>query len=265
MATVIDIGSAADERLAPFRALTDADLRREIDEGDQIFIVEGVLAIRRALTSPYRVRSLLVSPSIWTRLSSELAEPTVDVFVASREVMAATAGFDVHRGALAVAERLPLSPVRDVVDGARCVVVLEGLNDAENLGSIARSAAALGADALVLDPTCTDPLYRRCVRVSVGEILHLPFTRATSWPDDLSILAAEGFSLLALTPSPDAMSIDDVEMPERVALILGAEGPGLSDAVLTASTPVRIPIRPRVDSLNVGHAAAIALHRLTRP
>ncbi len=140
------------------------------------------------------------------------------------------------------------------------MAILEGLNDHENLGAIARSARALGIDALLLDPQCADPFYRRCVRVSMGEILHLPVVRLIDWPNDLGVIEARGFHLVALTPRADARSIQEFanDAPGRVALLLGAEGPGLSDDVLRRASAARIPIDPDVDSLNVGHAAAVA-------
>ena len=147
----------------------------------------------------------------------------------------------------------------------RTVAVLEGLNDPENLGAIARSARALGVDALVLDPTCIDPYYRRTVRVSMGEVLHLPVARVEAWPDDLELVRGASFELWALTPDPAADDLFELAVPDRVAVLLGAEGPGLSAAALDAADRrVRIPIDRRVDSLNVGSAAAIAFAVLAR-
>jgi tRNA G18 (ribose-2'-O)-methylase SpoU len=143
--------------------------------------------------------------------------------------------------------------------------VLEDCNDHENMGAIARSAWALGAGALVLSPRCADPLYRRCVRVSMGQVLHLDLVRVRSWPGAIAALGLLGFTTLALTPAADAVVLDQVavDADERVALVLGAEGPGLTDGALeAASRRVRIPIRIGVDSLNVGHAAAVALHHV---
>jgi tRNA G18 (ribose-2'-O)-methylase SpoU len=173
-----------------------------------------------------------------------------------------------HRGAIAVADRPRLTPVADLTKMHR-LVVLEGLNDPENLGAIARSTRALGADALLLDPTCADPWYRRSVRVSMGELLVLPVARAPL-PDALDTLVAAGFTIWALTPRADAEPIGRLVadgIPERLALVAGAEGPGLSDAVLAAHRRVRIPIRDDVDSLNVGHAvtAALAIVQTARP
>ena len=184
---------------------------------------------------------------------------------ASREILAATVGFNLHRGAVAAADRRPLPGLGDVLAGARLVVVLEGLNDAENLGAIARSARALGVDAALLDPTCIDPYYRRIVRVSMGEVLLLPVARAQRWPDDLDAIRRAGFGLWALTPDRAAADLWSLDVPDRVALLLGSEGPGLSDAALAAADrQVRIPIDAAVDSLNVGHAAAIAFAALRR-
>jgi tRNA G18 (ribose-2'-O)-methylase SpoU len=265
VAHLVPVDDPDDPRLRLYRALNDAELRRAVEDDEGVFVVEGVLVLRRALTSPYPVRSLVLSPNRLEQLGPELDGVDAEVFVASRDVVRAVVGFDLHRGAVGLFGRTPLPPLATVLSGARTVVVLEGVNDHENLGALFRTASALGADAVVLDPTCADPLYRRAVRVSMGEVLHLPFTRARAWPHDLEVLAADGMTVLALTPAGDAMPIDAVDAPERLALLLGAEGPGLTTAALAAAhLRVRIPIRGTVDSLNVGHAAAIALHRLAR-
>jgi tRNA G18 (ribose-2'-O)-methylase SpoU len=263
---LIRVASADDPRLAPYTQLTDAEHRRAREDADGTFVVEGVTAIRRALASPYPVRSLLVTPAKQATLAPDLATSAADVYVVEQDVMNAVAGFDLHRGAVAVASRRPFADLVTVATRARRVAVLEGLNDHENLGAVARSAAALGIEALVLDPTCADPFYRRCVRVSMGEILHLDLARADPWPDRLGALRDSGFTLVALTPDPAADPIDMVAAPLaglRIAVVLGAEGPGLSaPALALADHRARIPMRPGVDSLNVGHAAAIAFHVL---
>jgi tRNA G18 (ribose-2'-O)-methylase SpoU len=264
----LEITDVEDHRLDLYRHLTDADARRSLEAEHGVFVVEGVTAIERLLRSDHTVRSLLLLSSQARRLAPALAEHDVPVYVGSRELLAATAGFDVHRGALAIAERPALRRVEDVVRGARLLAVLEGLTDPENIGAIARSARALGVDALLLDPTCADPLYRRAVRVSMGEILYLPWTRISPWPAGLRELREAGITLVALTPAPDAIPVEELVRSApagAVALMLGTEGPGLSDAALAAcDVRVRIPIRPGVDSLNVGHAAAIAFHVLGR-
>ncbi|HEX9258933.1 MAG TPA: RNA methyltransferase [Acidimicrobiales bacterium] len=266
MAEPVTVTSPLDPRLEAFTGLNDAAHRDRLERRLGVFVVEGVTAIERLLTSPYPVQSLLLSPAKHTRLAPLLAGVVIPVFVAEREVLARVAGFDLHRGALAVATRLPLPAPADLLRAAGCVVVGEGWNDHENLGAIARTATALGADGLLLDPASADPLYRRCVRVSMGEILRLPFTRLDPWPASLGLLREAGFTVVALTPATDALRIDELAPPGRVALLLGAEGPGLSgEARRAADVSVRIPMRAGVDSLNLGHAAAIALHRLARP
>ena len=264
MGQAVTIDDAADPRLADYLELADPAARRR-RERDAIFVIEGVTAIGRLLDSTHRVRSILVTPKARGGLADRLDGLDSPVYVASPDVLAATVGFNLHRGAVAAADRRPLPSISDVLVGARCVAVLEGLNDAENLGAIARSARALGVDALVLDPTCIDPYYRRIVRVSMGEVLLLPIARATRWPGDLDTIRVAGFALLALTPDPAAEALWDLDERGRVALMLGAEGPGLStEALAAADRRVRIPIDPAVDSLNVGHAAAIAFAALTR-
>ncbi len=271
MATVVPVADPGDPRLSDYMSLNDAELRRQVEAADRdgpgLFIAEGLTAIARLLASPYPVRSVLVTPSRLPRLAPLIDDLDITVFVAEPAVLQAVAGFDLHRGAVAAADRLaPRDPV-DVVAKAQTLAVLEGLNDHENLGAIARSARGLGVDGLLLDPTCADPLYRRCVRVSMGEVLHLPFARLTPWPDALRELRVAGWRILALTPSPDALPLHavHVEPGERVAVLLGAEGPGLSDAAMAAADDrVRIVLRPEVDSLNVGHAAAIAFAALGR-
>jgi tRNA G18 (ribose-2'-O)-methylase SpoU len=253
---------AGDPRLADYVELPDPAARRRI-ERDELFVVEGLIAITRLLSSGHQVRSLLVTPQALDRLDLDFLD--APVYVASREVLASTVGFDLHRGAVAIAERRPLPSVADAVAGASRIAVLEGLNDPENLGAIARSARAFGIGALVLDPTCIDPYYRRTIRVSMGEVLFLPVARAAAWPGDLTALGSLGFETWALTPDRDAESIWSLDVPSRVAVVLGAEGPGLSRRARTAATRrVRIPIDPGVDSLNVGHAAAIAFAAIAR-
>lgn len=262
------VDDPTDPRLADYVTLTDAAARRR-RERDELFLVEGVTAIERLLTSGHRVRSVLVSPQALARFAGALDDVAAPVYLATRDVLAATVGFNLHRGAVATADRRPLPTIDEVLRDARRIVVLEGLNDPENLGAIARSARALGIDGAVLDPTCIDPYYRRTVRVSMGEILFLPTARAPSWPDDLERVGDAGFELWALTPGDGAdvpaASIWDLDVPERVAVLLGAEGPGLSaEALAAADRRVSIPIRSDVDSLNVGHAAAVAFAVLDR-
>jgi tRNA G18 (ribose-2'-O)-methylase SpoU len=254
----IEIDDLLDARLTDYRGL-----RERGRESDEYFIVEGLTAIERLLTSDYPVRSLLLTPATHARLAERVPAGALAVtsYVISAEAMSDVAGVNLHRGAVASASRLPSPALASVLPAARRIVMLEGINDHENIGAIARTARGLGADALLLDPTCADPFYRRSVRVSMGELLHLPIVRSTAWAETFDEVAAFGFGIWALTPSANAVDIFTLTPPVRWALVVGAEGPGLSDATLERCTNVRIPMCNGVDSLNVGHAVAAALAR----
>ncbi|MHB1139863.1 MAG: TrmH family RNA methyltransferase, partial [Microthrixaceae bacterium] len=232
-----------DPRLADYRHLTDAAARRHLEGGDGhgIFVVEGVLALEQLLRSDHPVRSVLLSTSRAAssdELVGRLEARGVPVLVAARPVLAQVTGYDVHRGVLAVAERRPWPGLADTLCAARRVVVLEGLNDHENLGSVYRNAAAFGLDAVLLDPRCADPLYRRSIRVSSGWALRVPSARTAALPDGLNALQDAGFRTLALTPAADASAVDHAAatglLDDRVAFVLGAEGPGLTAETLAA-------------------------------
>ncbi len=254
----------ADPRLVAFTRLTDAELRRRVEAEHGLFVVEGILAIERLLTSTYRPHSFLLTERALARLGDGPRATGAPVYIASPELLRAVVGFELHRGAVAAARRpAPVDPA-EVIEGARRLLVVEGVNDAENLGSLFRNAAAFGVDAVLLDPTCADPLYRRAVRVSMGHVLAVPFARLAPWPAGLEGLRRAGVAVVALTPHPEAepiYGIDSIDGP--VALVVGAEGPGLHDSTLgAADLRVRIPMAAGVDSLNVATAAAVALHRL---
>jgi len=241
-------------------------LRAEGPEGarDGIFIAEGELVIERAVRLGYRMRSLLLLEQRLERFGG-LAPEGVPVYAATGELMRSITGFDVHRGVMAAFDRKPLPGVAELVRDARRVVVLEDVNNHTNVGAIIRSASALGVDALLLDPGSCDPLYRRSLRISMGEALSLPHARTEPLPGGLAPLRAAGFRLVALTPDADAVDIADVArgLDDRLALMLGTEGPGLSAPVLAeADLRVRIPLAAGVDSLNVAAAAAIAFYAL---
>jgi tRNA G18 (ribose-2'-O)-methylase SpoU len=268
----IEIVDHDDPRLADYRHLSDAQLRRDRRDASSPegrFIVEGHLAVAKLLSSPYPLVSLLVAHAQWPRVA-----PLLDTavrspcFVAPQAVLDATVGFKLHRGVVASARRLPQPDPAALLEGARTVAVLEGINDHENLGGLFRNAAAFGVDAVLLDPTCADPLYRRSVRVSLGHVLGVPFGRFSrgDWPAPATF-AARGFTTVALTPASDAAPLESLRLApdERVAVLLGAEGPGLAPATLAAADGrVRITLAPGVDSLNVSVAAAIALHHLAQ-
>jgi tRNA G18 (ribose-2'-O)-methylase SpoU len=254
-----------DERLADFVDLADPTARRR-RERDELFIAEGLVAVQRLIESAHQIRSILVTPKHRRRVESLPGAADAVILVADEDVVAGTVGFHFHRGVIASAQRLPLRNVAEVVGTARRVAVLVGLNDPENLGLIARSARAFGVDALLLDPTCIDPYYRRTVRVSMGEVLLLDVARCAAWPAGIDVLHDAEFETWAMTPDGEATSIWDLDVPDRLALVLGAEGPGLDRATLQrTSRRVRIPISSDVDSLNVGHAASIAFAVTGRP
>lgn len=266
----ISVSDPADDRLADFRSLNDQAFRRKL-EAEQFFIAEGYVAIEKLIESKHAVRSVLLAPSRVARFEphmEELSQAGTPVFVAEKGVIADVVGFDMHRGVIASAERRPHPSLSELATTSSRIAVLEGLNDAENLGAIARAARALGIDGLVVDPTCTDPYSRRTVRVSMGEVLFMPISRPSEqeWPTALDVLRSAGFETWAMTPSPDAHDLWGAVVPDRLAVVLGAEGPGLSARTLSACDfQVRIPINEHVDSLNVGHAAAITFAAAARP
>ncbi len=265
----IPVDDVADPRIAEFVGLRDADLRRrrETEGGDLagIFVAEGDIVVERALRAGYRLRSVLLDATRTNPLPAEF--PEVPVFAAGPDLVLRITGMAMHRGCIASFDRRPVPSAPEVLARATRVVVLENLTNPTNLGVIARSAVALGADALILDPTCCDPLYRRASRVAMGEVFGLPYAYTSRFPEGLNVVTDAGFSLLALTPDPAAESIDDLRFApdERVALVLGAEGPGLTPATLQrVGRRARIPIHGGVDSLNVAAAAAIACYVLGR-
>lgn len=250
----------ADPRLADYVGLTDVVRRTKHEPANGFFLAEGELVMVRALRAGYVPRSLLVAQNRLDSLPPELRELACPTYVASYDVLEAVTGFHVHRGALASFGRQPLPSAADVLAASTRVVVLEDVNNHTNLGAVFRSAAGLGIDAVLLSPTCCDPLYRRAVRVSMGEVFALPYAYLDP-ASGVEQVRAAGFRVLALTPAVDAVRLEDVrlEPDERAALLLGAEGPGLTAAAMAASDQrVRIPMARGVDSLNVGAAAAVA-------
>jgi tRNA G18 (ribose-2'-O)-methylase SpoU len=248
--------------------LRDADRRRHLDSHHGVFVVEGARSVRQLLASGWPVVSLLLRPERLEAMADAVdaaARRGAPVYVAGAAVFDRIAGFPVHRGVLALAGRRAPVDALSLLSGITTAVIVEGINDAENLGAIFRNAAALGAGAVLMDPTCCDPLYRRTVRVSLGYVLRVPFARLQPWPGALAAVARRGFTVVALDPAaPDA--IEALACPGPVALLAGSEGAGLSAAArTTADRRVRIPMAPGVDSLNVATALAIALHRVARP
>lgn len=269
---MIRIDDPGDDRLSDYRDLTDAGLRRirESPSGvapHGLFVAEGTFVLERLLQSGHHVRSILIGEHRVEPLAPVLARTTAPVYVARRDVLAGITGFDVHRGVLAAADRWPLPSLTSVIERARAIAVLEQITDHENLGAVFRSAAALGVDAVVLCPRACDPLYRRSVRVSMGTVLTLPWTRAQRWPADLDQLAPAGFRLAGLTTHPAAVALDGGAGPDagKIAVLLGSEATGLTaEARARCDLELRIPMRAGVDSLNLAAAAAIAFHRFGR-
>lgn len=278
---IIPIGediAPEDDRLIEYRQLRENRLARPLEGAPEgVFIAEGDKVVKLLLErSLYQPRSLLLADTR-RELATEFAEmvgPGVPVYLASRPVMDEIVGFPIHRGVLASGIRRPMEPVSAVLKGAKACVVLEGLSNHDNVGGLMRVAAALGgvsvtgvpACPLLLDPTSCDPLYRKSIRVSMGHALRVPFTRVPDWPGGLTELTALGFTTIALTTDEDAEPIGDVVGIDRPALLLGAEGSGLSQgAQRSVDVRVRIPMSAGVDSLNVVAAGAIALSKLVDP
>ena len=257
----ITVTDPADPRLDDFRDLTTADRRPDRPGGRGLVIAEGTVVVRRLLDSAYPVRAMLGVRRRFDELAADLRHQPAPYFVVSAELMAQVVGFHLNRGVLATADRIAFPLAGELLASVSSAVVLEGVGDHENLGSIFRNAAALGIGAVLLGDGCADPLYRRSVRVSMGTVLLVPFTELSGpWPAAADILRSNGFTVAALTPRPEAISLRRAGLPgRRIALLLGSEGPGLTAAALAAADVlIRIPMAPGVDSLNVATAGAIA-------
>lgn len=254
---------AGDPRLDGYRHVGDPAWLQHAG----LFVAEGRLVVERLLGSPdFHVESIAVTPAALDALESHLAAAPCDVYVCGRTLLEGVTGFDFHRGCLALARRPAARPCAALLD-ARRLIALEGVGNPDNVGGIFRSAAAFGAGGIVLDPDSGDPLYRKSVRTSMGATLRVPWVRADAWPDALGEFQRRGFTLVALTPDPGAIPLDEfsatVRGSDRLMLLLGAEGSGLSARTIEmADVRVRIPIDSGVDSLNVVVAAGIALERL---
>ncbi|MDV3220101.1 RNA methyltransferase [Intrasporangium sp.] len=258
----------SDPRLEDYVSLTDVALRRRTEPERGLYIAESEKVIRRALAAGHRPRSLLMARRWLTDLADIVADAEargVPVFVGEHDVIERLTGFHLHRGALASMHRPALPDVASLLADARRVMVLEDIVDHTNVGAIFRSAAALGVDAVLVTPRCADPLYRRSIRVSMGTVFQVPWTRIDPWPEGIDTLRALGFTVAALALSDDAVTLDDfaAEPPERVAVVLGTEGDGLgARTVAAADLAVRIPMAGGVDSLNVAAASAVAMWAL---
>jgi tRNA G18 (ribose-2'-O)-methylase SpoU len=265
-AQLIEITDPADARLADYRDLRDVQLRLNLEAEHGLFLAEGEKVVRRSIEAGFRARSFLMAPRWLDGLDDLLSASGAPVYVLSEALAEEVTGFHVHRGALASLERLPLPPVASVLDGARSVLVLEDLVDHTNVGAIFRCGAALGFDAVLLAPRCADPLYRRSIKVGMWAVFTMPWTRLDDWHDALVDLDALGFTTVALTLADDAVPIEEAVVGiDRLALVLGSEGHGLSPRwEQSASRRAIIPMAAGIDSLNVAAATAVACYVAAR-
>jgi tRNA G18 (ribose-2'-O)-methylase SpoU len=266
MATLVEIEDPADPRLADYRDLRDVELRKSLEAERGLFLAEGAKVVRRAVEAGFEPRSFLMAPRWLDGLADVLATSDAPCYVLDEHLAEQVTGFHVHRGALASLRRRPLPSVDDVLAGARSVLVLEDLVDHTNVGAIFRSGAALGFDAVLLAPRCADPLYRRSIKVGMGAVFSTPWTRLPDWYDALPDLAARGFTTVARTLAPDSEPIERAVVGvDRLALVLGSEGHGLSDRwERSADRRAVIPMAAGIDSLNVAAATAVACYVAAR-
>jgi tRNA G18 (ribose-2'-O)-methylase SpoU len=259
----IRVAEIDDPRLALYRGVRDPDLLR----AHGAFVAEGRLIVGRLLAqSRFRARSVLVTPAAHASLGSILRSAGCPVYLADSDVIQHVIGFDLHRGCLAIGDRGEPKVLDEVVASGGPLVVLEAVGNPDNIGGVFRNAAAFGASGVVLSPGCSDPLYRKSIRTSMGATLVVPFAVAPEWPATVSRLRDDGWTVVALTPAEDASDVRSVGAlsDSRVALLLGHEGSGLSaEAQQLASLRARIPITSAVDSLNLASAAAIGLFAIT--
>ena len=266
MAELVEVTDPDDPRLRDYHDLRDVELRKHLEAEHGLFLAEGEKVVRRAVEAGHRPRSFLMAPRWLDGLADVLERTEAPCYVVSEALAEQVTGFHVHRGALASLERRPLPTVDEVLSGARSVLVLEEIVDHTNVGAIFRSGAALGFDAVLLAPRCADPLYRRSIKVAMGAVFALPWTRLPDWFDALPGLSARGFTTVALTLAGDALPVEDaVAGVERLALVLGSEGHGLSPRwEQTADRRAIIPMTAGIDSLNVAAATAVACYVAAR-
>ena len=264
--TLVEIDDPQDPRLADYRNLRDVQLRQHLEAEHGLFLAEGEKVVRRAVEAGFAPRSFLMAPRWLDGLSDVLSRSDAPVYVVSEALAEEVTGFHVHRGALASLHRRPLPSVAEVLAGATSVLVLEEIVDHTNVGAIFRSGAALGFDAVLVAPRCADPLYRRSIKVGMGAVFTMPWTRLPDWYDALPALSSAGFTTVALTLADDALPIEDaVAGVDRLALVLGSEGHGLSPRwEQAADRRAIIAMSGGIDSLNVAAATAVACYVAAR-
>jgi tRNA G18 (ribose-2'-O)-methylase SpoU len=257
---IIRIDSEDDERLAEFRNVPDPELLTRLG----LFVAEGRLVVARLLASGLNTRAVLVTETALASLRESLTGHAIPVYVVPQTMMNAVAGFNFHRGCLAIGVRPPARDWREMAVTANRLVVLERVGNADNVGSIFRNAAAFGVDGVLLQADCADPLYRKAIRTSMAASLTVPYA-TVRWPDALRELARDGWDTVAMTPAGHAPRLRDVAatLSSRVAIVLGHEGEGLTDEATAACTHrARIAMATGVDSINVSTAAAVALYEI---
>ena len=264
MAEIVRLDDAADPRLADYVHLRDVSLRQKLEAEHGVYLAEGEKVVRRAVEAGHRPASFLMAPRWLEGLADVLDTTDAPCFVLSEQLIESLTGFHVHRGALASLERPAPIPVADVLADARRIVVMEDLSDHTNVGAIFRSAAALGFDGVLMSPRCADPLYRRAIKVSMGAVFRLPYARLDDWYAAPDLLREAGFTTCALTVGEGAIAIDEVpDGIDRLALIVGSEGHGLSERwEHAADLRVTIPMSADIDSLNAAASVAVACWQL---
>lgn len=263
---LIEVSDATDPRLADYVSLRDVSLRRSLESERGLFVAEGEKVIRRAIEAGHQPRSFLLARRWLDGLADVLGRhPDAPVYVVTEELAEQVTGFHVHRGALASVHRAEPRPMADLLSLSR-LVLAEDIVDHTNVGAIIRNAAGLGWDGVLLAPRAADPLYRRAVKVSMGTVFSLPWARVDDWATAIPTLQASGFTVVALALTPDAVALPEFEArprPDRLALVVGTEGAGLSDKwIAQADVVVSIPMFAGVDSLNVAAATAVACYAL---
>ncbi|KGJ72154.1 rRNA methyltransferase [Cryobacterium roopkundense] len=265
---VIEIADLSDPRLVDYAHLTDVALKKARGTEHGLYIAESALVLERALRSGHAPRSVLALGNTAEEAVAVLGDwaDRIPVFVGPGELLAELTGYILHRGLIAAMHRPALPDPDDLLASARRIVILENVSDPTNVGAIFRSAGAIGADAVLVTPRCSDPFYRRSIRVSMGTVLQVPWTRVGDWAETRALLTRHGFHVAALALTADAVSLRDFngQRHERLALLLGAEGDGLTDEALAASdSVVQIPMKHGIDSLNVAAASAVAMWALS--
>ncbi|HBH56091.1 tRNA G18 (ribose-2'-O)-methylase SpoU [Kocuria rhizophila] len=260
---IVELSDPADPRVADYTSLTDVSLRRKLEPERGLYLAESSKVLRRALDAGHRPRSFFMAEKWLDGLRDVLEAHDVPVYVGADEVLEQITGFHLHRGAMAAMHRPEPLPLESVLASARRVAILEDIVDHTNVGALIRSAAAMGVDAVLVTPRCADPLYRRAIRVSMGTVFQVPWTRIDPWPESIDTLQDAGFVVAGMTLGEGAITLDELvaEDYEKLALVFGSEGPGLTQATeQRLDRRVTIPMMGGVDSLNVAAASALALY-----